>query len=901
MSDPAEAGPGSGDDVSDAPQHPSASDASPDELLQLGVVERHLAPPFIERPWLARRVERHFGDADARIVVVEGDAGVGKSTLSAWLTKRHRVSPRYFIRVDSVMPHAACNATELLMSIGYQLTVLCPELFAAQAPYIEIAMDVDTAATGSRVTGAHVEHLAVNPFQRMAQLIRVDQRVRNLEGELTGLRVEHFTADPRLLDPARLQEIALLAPARRLREHDAHQQIVLIVDALDEADQQSDSGYSVADWLANCPALPENIRLVVTSRSYDGLDTVLQRQHGRVRHEVLSAGDAVRDVTAYADQVAGDHALATALARHGVSLWEAAHAAALHAAGNFLHIVSWTRALTAAVEDGHTDDIRALADLSALPTGQLDRLYALLLDQARRRVGEVTWDEVHVSLLGTLAVARAPLTERQLLAWSDPSSTRTAGRRALRTLRQLLAGGTRPGTHTLFHASIGRFLTSAPWTSPYYVDPVEQHRRIAGQILAEHGHDWLGCADTYALDHVAAHLIASLESSETDQDDPLPSAEALIGLFEDRGYLTRRSRRGAHLLLSEVVTAHRVVGRLPGADPDRLVRSLAAEAVAGEAEGATAMLGAGALHAMLEYRDDAGPFYDEVLARTAGADFVESVLAEGSSPGTGTPVGPVRAAFLDLRAGRLRRAGEVARADELLNEILADESATPRARARRYYDQGYSAFLRGDPDAAHTAMLRSADIARDAGDEVGHHVARLIAGQIAYYRGRLAAADYEQELRTGLRVLEDADRSPGTLAERWLMNCHAHLFDLAVLEGNVPAAEERWRTLRDDPWVDRSGRPLYRGRWRARLALLRQEWARACTEYEALLGPDVLTQTPVAGSEGIARDLLDYGRALHGAGRATDARRAWSQALAGPDTTAAWPWKPVARELLGET
>ncbi|MCM2390522.1 hypothetical protein [Streptomyces albipurpureus] len=871
------------------------------ELLQWDVVERHLAEPFIERPWLARRVERHFADAQTRFVFVEGDAGLGKSTLAAWLTTRHRVSPRYFIRADSLMPHSAFNAVELLMSIGYQLTALRPDLFASEEPYIEVVMDVGTAGAGSQVTGARLKHLAVNPFRRMAQMIRVRQRVDRLEGELTGIEVERLTADPRLLDPAHLQELALLTPARKLRQLDPPAQIVLIIDALDEADQQLASGYSVSDWLANCPALPDNVRVVVTTRPHDGLRTVLRRQHGRARHEILLATDAeaVRDVSAYADQVARDQALVAAVARCGVALGDAARSAAVHAAGNFLYIVSWHRALSVSVEDGRAEDITALADLSVLPAGHLDQLYGFLLDQARRRAGATAWPLIHLRLLGTLAVAREPLTERQLFSWSGVADDGTAGG-ALHGLRQLLAGGARPGTRTLFHTSIGRFLHSAPQTGSYYVDPVEQHRRIADQLIAAHGHDWLGCPDTYALDHVAAHLIASLTSSDTDRADQLQCAESLTHLFEDQGYITRRTQGATHLLLADALAASHALGRFPTGYRDRLAHAIAVEAVTGEGGGSASPLRADALHATLAYRDDAVSFYDAVLAHATRADFVTAALVGSGDTDAAAVTGPVLAAFLDLRAGRLRRAGEVELAEELMREAAADASVSPRTQARRLYDQGYSAFLRGAPAEAHMALLRSADAAREADDEVGHYVARLIADQIAYYQGQLGALDYERELLDGLRVLQEADRSPGTLAERWLMNCQALLFDLAVLEGDRQAAEELWPALRDDAWVDRAVGPLYRTRWRARLALLREEWARACTEYETLLGPNVLTENPVRGSEGIARDLLDYGLALHGAGRPEDARQAWHQALSSPDTTAAWPWKPRARALLGE-
>jgi hypothetical protein len=260
----------------------------------------------------------------------------------------------------------------------------------------------------------------------------------------------------------------------------------------------------------------------------------------------------------------------------------------------------------------------------------------------------------------------------------------------------------------------------------------------------------------------------------------------------------------------------------------------------------------------------------------------------------------VRGEFLRTQAGRLRRGGAVTEAEALLAELARDDTATAAQRSTDLYDQGYAAFLRGEIRRAHELMVRSADAAREAGNEVSAWVSRSIADQFAYYEGRLSADDYERELNEMDAFLETVPRPAGSMAERFRMNCHAHLFDLALLEGNVPLAEREWHVLDTDPWIRRAQNPLWHLRFDARLALLRGEATRACDHYEAMLGADVLEAAQPPPGEGMARDLLDYGRALSAAGRTAEAVRAWRLTMSTPDHSAAWLWKPRAERLLAE-
>lgn len=73
------------------------------------------SPRFIERPWLAKKIETALSDPNCRFMLLTAEPGAGKTAFMAWLASQHPDWPRYFIRRDSQTPSAA--ATHALSSL----------------------------------------------------------------------------------------------------------------------------------------------------------------------------------------------------------------------------------------------------------------------------------------------------------------------------------------------------------------------------------------------------------------------------------------------------------------------------------------------------------------------------------------------------------------------------------------------------------------------------------------------------------------------------------------------------------------------------------------------------------------------------------------------------------------
>nr|WP_042193417.1 hypothetical protein [Kibdelosporangium sp. MJ126-NF4]CEL20765.1 hypothetical protein [Kibdelosporangium sp. MJ126-NF4]CTQ89678.1 hypothetical protein [Kibdelosporangium sp. MJ126-NF4] len=836
------------------------------DLLYEPLIAQYLGPGFVERTWLAGRVEQHFADPGCRFVLLTGGPGTGKSAFLAWLSQRHALSPRYFLRRMSNHPLASGDASSLLLSVGHQLAVLRPELMRPDVD-VTVEQTAGTVAADGRIVGVRVGILQISPFGRTA--IQVEQHADVVEGTMIGLDIERLVVDPRLHDLPTLQNLALLDPAIRLAQRQPDALVVVLIDALDELRFQFGGHGDIVEWLASCPELPENLRIVVSCRPDRQL---LQRfrlaQADRLREEAIepSSGEVSGDVVVYVHSVLSEPGLAE-LPRID------ANRIAAHAQGSFLYVALWARGLRAAVDDSDHERTLALTNLSTLPTG-LSGIYeyfvALVRDAVRHREGQQwkrVWKRVHRRLLGVLAVAQAAVSVDQVLLLADLEDERVDSVDALDDLEQFLLAD--DNGIRLCHQTFAEFLTdSGRWREDWYVDAKPFHRRVADRLLAEYGDSWAVCEDEYALSHVVTHLVAAGEAS-----DRLPD------LLGDPGFgFAKGTRIGIGAVLADYVAAN---AELPG-NP-----AIAAGLAATLARLADLGLDnvADHLHAVVGYRNDSAKLLNErVLDHVSDPEFLDQHMTDDRARGAAL------IAFSLVRGTRLRREGQVAEAREVFLRAVPDIDEVPSTHQKSMfcYELGFIEFLVGRPEQALDWLKRSTEY---ADNPVGAYISKLVALRVGLLGDLVSTEDYLRSHEEALAFLTSPEAA-GPHVSRWVTSVHGQMLDLGLWTRDVELIRKSIRLLEDDPWIRETGRDDILLKHRARAAAVTGDWATALPLFET-----VLDDAPEHREE-LARDLYYYGKALADSGDPARAREVWEAGLRTPGDAANWPWHALIRREL---
>ncbi len=524
---------------------------------------------FVERGWLHERIERLLATDDGRVVLVTGEPGAGKTSLLAGLARSRSDWLRYFVRRDSRTALAGGDVQSFLLSIGHQLAHQRPEIFRQDRLEIVVTQHIETVEAGGRAVGIRIADLTASPFHRTATLA-LEQRVATVAGSVSGVEIGTANLEPRLLEPDNLAHLALIGPAEVLLAEDPDARIVVLVDALDELAAEH---ASLLRWLAHGPELPRNVRLVLTSRPHAALQPLRSARAGRLREVVIdpASREVVDDLAGYAEHALGTEAITAAALAAGRDPERLRQDVVRRAAGNFLYLATYARALAdAASADGDDVLLARLLSSTDLPPGlgglyaffvatahaELDRLGMLEVRDPTGAADRLTpaWEGVGQPVLGVLTVAREPVTVEELTALGGIRVWPGAVRNVVARLRWLL--DVRGDRVAFYHASVGEFL--ADGHSDHAVDVLEWHERIVrryrGAAASWADVDW-STVDRYGLTHLAEHAVRS-RAAVADE-----AAELVCG------GLRRAMRRGLgsdrHFLRLLDLVTERVVDRFP--------------------------------------------------------------------------------------------------------------------------------------------------------------------------------------------------------------------------------------------------------------------------------------------------------------------------------------------------
>lgn len=426
---------------------------------------------FTGRKWVFAEIDAWLADPDApRYFIVTGEPGIGKTAIAARLTQIRDLAAIHFCiarQADTIDP------LNFARSISNQLT--------------------------------HIDGFAQGILKDSGINLQSQQNIQENYGQAINVKIENLIVNAPSAAVAFTHTV--VEPLKALYGSGFDQQLVILVDALDEAVQQRGPD-TIVDLLANVRGLPSQVRFVLASRSEGA--ALRHFEQLDILYLVLDAGrkENLQDVQKYVRrQLAASEALRARLAQQKMQPQAFIERVTTASQDNFLYLV-W---LLPAVADG-TQQFDAL---EALPKG-LDGIYREFL-RTRTVGGDIhRWRDHYRPLLGALAAAQEPLTAEQLVRFTGLSTQKVDD--LLLDVQQFLDPPlTARGQYQLYHQSVVDFLSSKEQAQEFWIDLKAVHHSIADLYLCA----WCGLDEGlpglqepakreldsgYGLRHLTVHL-----------------------------------------------------------------------------------------------------------------------------------------------------------------------------------------------------------------------------------------------------------------------------------------------------------------------------------------------------------------------------------------------------------
>jgi len=429
---------------------------------------------FTGREWLVPKVRGFLDDPQASyFLLITGESGIGKSTFAAYLWQHELIPDAVHFCIGG--KGGTTEPLRFIQSVAEQL--------------------------GNRLPGfgqALIE--AQKAFADHSVVITAIQHTESVQGgQVIGIIIQHL--EIRDLPPETAFDRVVRCPLRALDETGNLQQVVILVDALDEAVVRN-SHPNIAEILAQAQDLPAQVRFILTSRPDPQVEILFAEQH-HIAIEAQSPENQ-EDITHYLSHyLQQDERLRQALANAGWNEAQFVEDLGEIGEGNFLY-------LSLVLPDIAAGRFHLGEDI--LPRG-LDGYYQYLLGT---RLGLGTWKEWGADLMEVVLALQEPASLEQIAAYLGWPERQTYGR--LGQVSQLLDLSLREQKLCWrHHWSIANFLSDRERAKDFWCDERQGHARIANFYLAAWGGLEVGLPglqepnkrelhSRYGLHHLTRHL-----------------------------------------------------------------------------------------------------------------------------------------------------------------------------------------------------------------------------------------------------------------------------------------------------------------------------------------------------------------------------------------------------------
>lgn len=495
-----------------------------EKIIDFGDLIAKSTVGFLGRGWLYDELDKFLADKfGPRFFLVLGEPGSGKTAFMAQLVQQ-RGYFHHFIGKGSLFGIATSSEwhdpIRFAESVGSQLLryyggwVMDWESWG-----IEVKQDVKDLK-GSTI-GAEVGIYDAVPRFSDRPLLDVEQKVARFDeaARVVGVYIDKFRIDVELV----IRQL-ISVPLKRIGEKYPEKNIVVVVDGLDEVEEHSNQKHNIVKLLPD-GGLPNNVRFVVSSRYATSSTLIELIDRAKVywlSKDLKGALDprTMQDAEQYVLELANELTIQTELAQYNNTLFAEGKAqitkevftkkVAQASKGNFLYLYYYG--------EGLRSGDKTLLNLKNLPVG-LNRIYSYFMAKIKSARGGVSWDKSYKPVLGTLAVAREPLSLTQIFEYSGVKAT-TVGT-ILTSVAQFFPAQTteHERRYKPYHVSFGEYLISTE--NEDYIDAKEIHARLVRRSLRKYNQGWETCEDPYLLRHMISHIIAA-------EDDKLKRIEQTL-------------------------------------------------------------------------------------------------------------------------------------------------------------------------------------------------------------------------------------------------------------------------------------------------------------------------------------------------------------------------------------